>query len=257
MSIMKLFDLKNKVSIITGGGRGLGAIFADVLAEAGSHVVLCSRKEEGCKEVAKQLEKSDVQAIGLKCDVTDIDDINQVKDFVMSEFGRIDVLVNNAGATWGAPALEYPIDGWNKVINVNVTGTFMCSQVFGKAMVEQNGGKIINIGSMAGVLGTPPEIMDALAYNTSKGAILAFTKDLAVKWARFNVCVNAIAPGFFLTDMSRETLVEKKEKLLAHIPFKRFGEHDDLKGAIIFFASKASDYVTGDTLFVDGGYRAM
>jgi len=257
MDVKKLFDLTDKVSVVTGGGRGLGLAFAEALAEAGSSVILCSRKEANCKKAADQIKDLGVRAIGIRCDVSNIDDVNRVKDTVISEFGRIDVLVNNAGANWGASSIDYPIDGWNKVINVNVTGTFLCCKVLGKVMIEQGGGKIINIGSVVSVVGTPPELIDAIAYNTSKGAILTFTKDLAVKWARFKVCVNAIGPGFFLTDMGRETIAKKKEELLASVPLKRFGEHDDLKGAVVFLASEASNYVTGTILFVDGGYRAM
>lgn len=257
MNVRQLFDLTGKVSVITGGGRGLGLIFAETLAEAGSHVVLCSRKEGACKDAAKQIEELGVKALGIKCDVTDEKDVLRVKEAVLSEFGRVDVLVNNAGATWGAPTVDYPMDGWNKIMGVNVAGTFICSKIFGKKMIEQGQGKIINLGSVVSVLGSPPEVMDAIAYNTSKGAILTFTKDLAVKWARFNIQVNAIGPGFFLTDMSRETIAQKEEKLLAHIPAGRLGEDNDLKGAMVYLASKASDYVTGTMLFVDGGYRAM
>lgn len=257
MDVKQLFDMKDNVAVITGGGRGLGLIFARALAEAGSHVVLCSRKGGDCKEAAKKMEDLGVRAFGIKCDITNEENLLNVKAAVVAEFGRIDVLVNNAGATWGAPVADYPIEGWNKVLGVNVTGTFLASKIFGKTMIEQGTGKIINIGSVTSVVGSQPELMDSIAYNTSKGAILTFTKDLAVKWARFNVQVNAIGPGFFLTDMSKETIAQKSEKLLAHIPSNRFGSHDDLKGAVVFLASKASDYVTGTMLFVDGGYRAF
>jgi len=259
MGISELFNLDDKVAIVTGGGRGLGLIFAEALAEAGSIVVLCSRKEKNCQNAAKQLEKSGFRAVGLKCDVTNEQDVSTVRDTVLSEFGRIDVLVNNSGATWGASTEEYPIDGWNKVMAVNVTGTFLCSKLFGKVMIEQGGGKIINLGSVASVVGSPSNIMDAIAYNTSKGAILTFTKDLAVKWAKFKINVNAIGPGYFPSDMTMGTLAEKEknEALLARVPMKRLGDPDDLKGAVVFLASRASDYVTGTILFVDGGYRAM
>ena len=257
MNVKELFDLTGKTSIVTGGGRGLGLIFAKALAEAGSTVVLCSRKRDTCQEAAKQLEKSGFRAVGLECDITNEQSISTMKDTVLSEFGSIDILVNNSGATWGAKTEDYPLKGWNKVINVNVTGTFLCSTLCGKAMIEQGGGKIINIGSVASVVGSPSNIMDAIAYNTSKGAILTFTKDLAVKWAKYNVCVNAIGPAYFPTDMTSGTLSEKNDAILARVPMKRLGKPEELKGAVVYLASKASDYVTGTILFVDGGYRAM
>jgi len=257
MGIDGLFNLKNKVAIITGGGRGLGLIFAEALAEAGSDVVLCSRKEANCKEAARRIERKGMQAVGVKCDVTNPDDIARLKNTVLKEFGKIDILVNNSGATWGAPAEDYSIEGWNKVINVNVTGTFLCSQIIGRVMIERGGGKIINLASIAGGVGCKPEAMDAIAYNTSKGAVEAFTKDLAVKWARYNVNVNAIAPGFFETDMTRGTMSKSGANILFHVPMGRFGKPLDLKGAVVFLSSSASDYITGIVLFVDGGYRAM
>lgn len=252
-----LFSLNDKVSVVTGGGRGLGFIFAESLAEAGSNVVICSRKEANCKKAVQKIELKGARVVGFKCDVTDPDDIVGLRDAVLKEFGKIDILVNNSGATWGSPAEDYPIEGWNKVMNVNVTGTFLCSQIIGKVMIERGGGKIINLASIAGAVGCKPEVMEAVAYNTSKGAVEALTKDLAVKWARYHLNVNAIAPGFFETDMTRETMNKHGEAILAHIPMSRFGGPSDLKGAIVFLSSRASDYITGTVLFVDGGYRAM
>jgi NAD(P)-dependent dehydrogenase (short-subunit alcohol dehydrogenase family) len=257
MSSFRLFDLSGKVSIVTGGGRGLGLALAEGLAEAGSSIVLCSRKEANCKEAAAKLEAKGVRAEGVRCDIVNPDDVNRLKDFVLKEFGKIDILVNNSGATWGAPAEEYPLEGWKKVIDVNVTGTFLCSKIIGRAMIEGGGGKIINVSSVYGTRGCVSEVMDAIAYNTSKGAIDAFTRDLAVKWAKHRIHVNAIAPAFIETEMTRVTMQKGRNPILSHVPLGRFGVSEDLKGAVIFLASAASDYVTGTILYVDGGLTAM
>jgi NAD(P)-dependent dehydrogenase (short-subunit alcohol dehydrogenase family) len=257
MSAVGLFALSGKVSIVTGGGRGLGLALAEGLAEAGSSIVLCSRKEANCKEAASKLLAKGIQAEGIRCDVVNPDDVNGLRDFVRKKFGKIDILVNNSGATWGAPAEEYPVEGWKKVIDVNVTGTFLCSKIIGRAMIEGGGGKIINVSSVYGTLGCASEVMDAIAYNTSKGAIDAFTRDLAVKWAKHRIHVNAIAPAFIETEMTRVTMEKGRSHILSHVPLGRFGVSEDLKGAVIFLASAASDYVTGTILYVDGGLTAM
>jgi len=257
MGVLELFDLRGKVSVVTGGGRGLGYAMAEGLAEAGSDLVICSRKEANCREAAQSLEKLGIAARGVKCDIANPRDVDNLKDFALKEFGRIDILINNSGATWGAPTEEYPLEGWKKVIDVNVTGTFLCSQIIGKAMIERGGGKIVNVSSIFGSIGCKSEVMDAIAYNTSKGAMEAFTKDLAVKWAKHRIYVNAIAPAFIETDMTRVTMEKGGEHILSHVPLGRFGVPGDLKGAVVFLSSAASDYMTGTVLFVDGGYRAM
>lgn len=257
MSLETLFGLKGKVAVVTGGGRGIGFALAQALAEAGSDVVLCSRKEGKCKEAAAMLEGKGVRAAGFRCDVSDPVEVTKLRDSVLRDFGRIDILVNNSGATWGAKIEDYPLDGWKKVIDINVTGIFICSQIIGKAMIETGGGKIVNVSSIYGGVGCKSEVMDAIAYNTSKGAIDAFTKDLAVKWAHKNMYVNAIAPAFIETEMTRFTMEKGGEAILSHVPIARFGRLSDLEGAVVFLSSKASDYITGLILYVDGGYRAM
>ena len=172
------------------------------------------------------------------------------------ELGRIDVLVNNAGATWGAPVAEVTLEAWEKVIGVNLTGTFLFSQAAGRFMIEQGSGKIVNVASVAAFEGAPAELIDAVPYSASKGGVVAFTRDLATKWARHGICVNAIAPGWFPTDMSRVLLERQGEVLRARVPLGRFGGPDDLKGAVAFLASAASAYVTGQILVVDGGESA-
>lgn len=257
MSVLDLFDLSGKTAIVTGGGRGLGEQIAEGFAEAGANVVLCSRRVEACQDVAERLKELGVKTLAIQCDVSNPEDVQRVVAETLREFGRIDILVNNSGASWGAPAAEMPLDAWQKVINVNVTGTFLMSQAVGKVMIEQKSGKIINIASVAGFGGTDPRVMDTIGYNTSKGAVMTFTKDLAVKWGKYNINVNAIAPGFFPTKMSKVLIEHGKDALLNSTPLRRFGSDQDLKGVALFLASNAANYVTGDVLVVDGGTHAM
>ncbi|SFA48395.1 gluconate 5-dehydrogenase [Parageobacillus thermantarcticus] len=256
MHVLDLFKISGKTAIVTGGGRGLGEQIAVGLAEAGANVVVCSRKVEACEQVKEKLEKLGVKSLALQCDVTNPEDVKRVVQATVDEFGRIDILVNNSGATWGAPAEEMPLEAWQKVMNVNVTGTFLMSQAVGKVMIRQQSGKIINIASVAGLGGTNPEVLNTIGYNTSKGAVITFTKDLAVKWGKYGIHVNAVAPGFFPTKMSKVILERVGEKILENTPLKRFGGEDDLKGAVLFLASRASDFVTGSLIVVDGGTHA-
>ncbi len=253
MSVLDLFDLSNKVSIITGGGDGLGRTMATALAEAGSNIVVCSRKLEKCEATAHDLEKVGVKVLAIKCDISQPEDIDEVVTKTKKEFQGIDILVNNSGRTWGGPPEELNIEDWKKVMDVNIHGTFMFSQKIGKEMISKEKGKIINIASYAGLGGTDPDCLNGISYNTSKGAVIVFTKDLATKWAKYNINVNCIAPGWFPTKMTKWVLENKGEKIKDRLLIKRFGQPDDLKGAVVFLASKASDYITGQVLSVDGG----
>ncbi|GAB4072821.1 SDR family oxidoreductase [Barrientosiimonas marina] len=258
MGVFDFFKLDGKTAIVSGGARGLGAQIARTLAEAGANVVVCSRKMDACEEMSEKLETDyGVKSIPLECDVTKREDVQNVIEETVKTFGAIDILVNNSGATWGASVLDMPSEAWEKVINVNVTGTFLMSQEAGKQMVEQKRGKIINIASTAGFGGTDPRYMDTIGYNTSKGAIMTFTKDLATKWGQHNINVNAIAPGFFPTKMSKGLLALGQDKILESTPLNRLGSDDDMKGPVLFLASGASDYVSGDILTVDGGAHAF
>lgn len=257
MRTQELFDLSGKVAVITGGATGLGRQMAEGLAEMGANLVLCARKLERCQAAAAELSRLGVKAIGLRCDVTDPDQVEAMVEAARSEFGRIDILINNSGRTWAAPAERMSLDDWQTVINTNVTGTFLCSQAVGRVMIEQGGGKIINIASIAGLIGSPPEITDVIGYSTSKGAIIAFTRDLACKWARYKINVNAIAPGWFRTHMSEWVLDHRGELIKPFIPLGRFGGPDELKGAVVYLASAASNYMTGQVLIVDGGLSIM
>ncbi|MGX6442199.1 SDR family oxidoreductase [Neobacillus sp. K501] len=256
MNIQELFSLKGKIAIVTGGGRGLGQQIAEAYAEAGANVVVCSRNLGACEEISRSLNEKGVRSLALKCDVSNPEEIQYVVDETLKEFGRIDILVNNSGISWGAPALEMPEDKWDKVMDINLKAVFLFSQAVGKIMVEQRSGKIINIASIAGMGGQDPKVMDAIGYSSSKGAVIAFTKDLAVKLAPYNVHVNAIAPGFFPTKMAKMVLDYSGEKILERTPAGRFGSDDDMKGPALFLASNASDYVFGHVLTVDGGTSA-
>lgn len=257
MHVSELFSLKGKVAIITGGGRGLGEQIAIGFAEAGANVVVCSRRVEACEEVSGKLKEIGVESLALKCDITNPEDVKNVVEQTVEKFGRIDILVNNSGASWGAPAEEMPLEAWQKVMNVNVTGTFLMSQAAGKVMLEQGSGKIINIASVAGLKGSNPKVMDAIGYNASKGAVITFTKDLAVKWGPRGIYVNAIAPGFFPTKMSKGLLEKGGDAILEGTPLRKFGSDTDLKGVAVFLAASASDYITGDVVIVDGGTHVL
>jgi NAD(P)-dependent dehydrogenase (short-subunit alcohol dehydrogenase family) len=255
VNVKKLFDLSGRVAIVTGGSVGLGRQMAEGLAEMGAKLVLCARKKERCLEAAWELQKLGVEVLALGCDVKDPASIQAVADASVKHFGRIDILINNAGTSWGAPVEAMMLEHWNKVIETNLTGTFLFSQAVGKVMIAQRRGKIINIASVAGLRGSPPSF-SAIGYSASKGGVIIFTKDLACKWGMHNIQVNAIAPGWFPTDMSGKVIERNKEMLLAGIPAGRFGGPDDLKGAVVFLASDASNFVTGNILVVDGGQSA-
>lgn len=257
MHVRELFDLSGQTAIVTGGGRGLGKQIATALAECGANIVLCSRNVAACKEVSEKLQEFGVRTLALSCDVGDPEEVNGVVHEALSQFGSIDILFNNSGTSWGAPATDMPLDKWEKVFRVNARGTFLMSQAVGREMIKQKRGVIINIASVAGLTGSYPEVLDAVGYNASKGAIITLTKDLAVKWARYGIRVNAIAPGFFPTKMAKAVMEKNRDRILLGTPLGRFGGDDDLKGAAVFLASRASAYVTGHVLTVDGGQTAM
>jgi NAD(P)-dependent dehydrogenase (short-subunit alcohol dehydrogenase family) len=256
MRVQDLYDLSDRTAIVTGGGTGIGRQMAEALAELGANLVLCARKVERCEQAAAELSELGVKAIGLRCDVRNQDEVQAVCERTMEELGRLDVLVNNAGTAWGAPTEEMPLEGWQKVVDVNLTGAFLFSQTAGRMMIDLGGGSIVNIASIAGLRGSPPGKMDAISYSASKGGVIALTRDLAHKWAPHGIRVNAIAPGWFPSGMSKLVLDRYGDELVQQIPLGRFGGADDLKGAVAFLASPASSFVTGHTLVVDGGQTA-
>ena len=255
MNTKQLFDLTGRVAIVSGGSIGLGRQMAEGLAEMGANLVLCARKKERCEQAAEELQQLGVKTLAMACDVKNPASVQEVVDATVAQFGRLDILINNAGTSWGAPIEEMRLEHWNKVIETNLTGTFLFSQAAGKVMVGQRRGKIINIASVAGLRGSSPQF-SAIGYSASKGGVIIFTKDLACKWGMHNIQVNAIAPGWFPTNMSQVLIERNKDVLLKGVPLGRVGGEHDLKGAAVFLASDASDYVTGHVLVVDGGQTA-
>ncbi|MBV8258037.1 MAG: SDR family oxidoreductase [Actinobacteria bacterium] len=254
MRVHELFDLGGQNAIVTGGGSGLGRYFAEALADARANVVLCARKAERCRAAATELEGAyGTRVVATACDVRDPDQVVAAVEFAEREIGPTHILVNNAGTSWGAPAETYPLDGWRKVIEVNLTGTFLFAQAVGRGMISRGEGAIVNVASVAALVGAPAGKMDAIAYNASKGGVVSFTRDLAVKWAPHGIRVNAIAPGWFPTEMSQALLERSEPEFLGNIPLGRFGAADDLRGAVLLLASRAGAYITGQTLVVDGG----
>ncbi|HEX2182284.1 MAG TPA: SDR family oxidoreductase [Rubrobacteraceae bacterium] len=257
MNTLDLFRLDGRTAIVTGGGRGLGRYMAEALSDAGANVVLCARKLEPLEEVRDEIEARGGRALALECDVTGGESVEGVVAEAERAFGRVDVLVNNSGATWGAPPDEMPPEKFDRVLAVNVRGTFLMSQAAGRRMIERgSGGTIVNVASIAGLVGGNPDYMQTVGYNSSKGAVISMTRDLATSWARHGITVNAIAPGWFPTRMSGGLIERHEERMLADIPLGRFGNPEDLKGVVVFLASPAASYMTGQTIVVDGGATA-
>ncbi len=257
MHVRELFDLTGKAAIVTGGSRGLGFQMASALAEAGAALALTARKADVLEQAAAQLRGRGFRVLAVPGNVGQAEEAEAVVARTLEEFGRVDILINNAGTTWGASVLDMPLDAWHKVLETNVTGTFLMIQAVGRTMIDAGrGGKIVNLASVAGLVGTDAGVMDAIGYSASKGAVIALTRDLAVKWARHGITVNAIAPGFFPSKMTRWLIEHRGEAILGTVPMGRLGGDDDLKGAAVFLASRASDFVTGQVLVVDGGATA-
>ena len=256
MRVADLFNLSGRVALITGGSRGLGLEIAEGLGEAGAAVAIAARREEWLREAEQGLRAAGVECMAAACDVARPDAVRALVDAVVARFGGIDVLVNNAGATWGAPVLQMPLDRWERVVETNLTGTFVVTQAVGGLMVGRRRGKVINIASIAGLRGNAPDVLDTIGYSAAKGGVIALTRDLAVKWAPYGVYVNAIAPGFFRTRMTESLLERTPARVEAQIPLGRIGRPGELKGVAVFLASAASDYVTGQVIPVDGGRTA-
>jgi len=252
-TVKQLMNLEGRVSVVTGGATGLGLQMATALAEAGSNIVICSRKLESCEQAAKQIEQLGVKALALACDVTKPDQVEAMKDAAVKQFGRVDVLINNAGRAWVAPPEEMPLERWQQVMDLNITAPFICAQALGREMIKAKRGKIINIASVAGLVGRNPKAYSSIVYGTSKGALVNFTRDLAVKWAQHNIQVNCICPGFFVTPLNQKLYEQNKESIDREIPLGRTGGPDDLKGIAVLLASDASDFMTGAIIPVDGG----
>ena len=252
--VKRLFDLGGKVAIVTGGGYGLGKQMAEGLAEAGADLVICSRNVARCEETATKIQGLGVRALAIELDVTKQDSVQGMAERVEKEFGSADILVNNSGTAWAASPEDAKLEDWNRVIETNLTGAFLCSQRVGRIMIRQKSGKIINVSSIAGMLGFRGELLDTISYSASKGALNALTRDLAVKWAKYNINVNALAPSFFPTQMTEWIIKHRSDKMIARTPLGTLGGENDLKGPVVFLASEASKFITGQVLAVDGGW---
>ena len=258
MNVKKLFDLSGKVALITGGSRGLGLQIAEALGEIGAKVVITARKAGELEEAKAHLKGMGIDALSVVNDLQDTDSVKPMVEQVLKSQGKIDILVNNAGAVWGAPAEDHPLDAWYKVINLNLTAVFLLSQAVGKlSMIPRKYGRIINIASIAGLVGTDPRMMPTIAYNASKGGVVNLTRSLAVEWALHGITVNAIAPGVFPSKMSKGMIDRAEQIIMDLTPMKRLGTDWDLKGLAVLLASDASAYITGQTVAVDGGLVSM
>jgi len=255
--IQQLFNLTGKVALVTGGSRGLGLQIAESLGEAGAKVMLTSRKAADLEEAAAELAAMGIDARWVAADASDPAQVQGVVAETLQRLGPIDILVNNAGATWGAPAEDYPLEAWDKVMNLNVRSVFLFSQAVGKAsMIPRRSGRIINVASIAGLAGSAH--VKFIAYGTSKGAVVNLTRTLAAEWGAHGITVNALAPGFFPSKMTKGTLEHfGVERLASAAPLNRIGDDDDLKGAALLFASAAGKHITGQILAVDGGVSAV
>ena len=254
----QLFDLTGQVALVTGGSRGLGLQMAHALGEAGAKIMLSSRKAEDLEQAAAELQAAGIDARWIAADCGKEEDIRRLAAETIERMGPIDILVNNAGATWGAPAEDHPVAAWDKVMNLNVRGYFILSQEVAKrCMIPRGKGRILNVASIAGLAGNPSE-MKTIAYNTSKGAVVNFTRALAGEWGEYGITVNAICPGFFPSKMTYG-LLEKlgAEKMAAGAPLRRLGDDEDLKGLALLFASDAGKHITGQWMAVDGGVSAI
>ena len=257
-TVQQLFDLTGKTALVTGGSRGLGLQMAHALGEAGAKIMISSRKADDLETAVAELQGAGIDARWIAADCAQEAEIERLANETLHRMGDVDILVNNAGASWGAPAEDHPLAAWDKVMNLNVRGYFLLSQAIArKSMIARRSGRIINIASIAGLNGNPSG-MKTIAYNTSKGAVINFTRALGAEWGAHNITVNAICPGFFPSRMTAATIKALGEdQLAAASPLKRLGDDEDLKGACLLFASDAGKHITGQWLAVDGGVSAV
>ena len=257
MKPSELFSLKDRVAVVTGASSGLGVTFAKGLAEAGASVVIAARRKERLEAFAKELEALGVEALAVVCDVTSVDDVDRMIQATVDRFGQLDVLVNNAGTAVVIPAEDEPPEDFRRVLEVNVTGVFICAQRCGRFMLEAGRGSIINIASMLGLVGVGA--LPQASYNTSKGAVVNMTRELAAQWARRGVRVNALGPGFFPSEMTLG-LIDTESGLRfieRRTPMRRPGKPEELLGPLLLLASEAGSYITGQTIIVDGGWTCV
>jgi len=254
MSVKKLFDLSGRVAIVTGGSRGLGLQMAEALGEMGAKVALTARKQDELDGAVAQLKKKGVDAAAWACDIGRREAIAPVAEAILKNYGKVDILVNNAGATWGADAEDHPLEAWDKLVNVNLSGMFVLTQRIAKrSMIPAKYGRIINIASVNGVQANDPRLVRTAAYVATKHGVIGLTRQLAAEWGRHGITVNAICPGFFPSKMTKSTLGKDLQMIVDATPTGRVGNDQDLKGATVLLASDAGAHITGQALVVDGG----
>jgi gluconate 5-dehydrogenase len=253
-----LFDLGGRLALVTGGSRGLGLQIAEALGEAGARLALVARKPAELEQARVHFDARGIAADTFACDLADATAVVGLAQQIAGTLGAVDILVNNAGTSWGAAAEAHPLDAWRKVLEVNLTGVFVLTQEIARCcMIPRRSGRIVNVASIVAAKAPPPEVLCSVAYNASKGALVSFTRSLAAEWGRYGITVNAIAPGYFPTRMSRAVVERGGEAMLRATPLGRFGEEDDLKGAALLLASDAGKYITGQVIAVDGGMSAL
>src|SRR5437660_5870913 len=254
MNVRQLLDLGGRAALVTGGSRGLGLQIAEALGEMGAKIALTARKQNALDEALAHPRAHKIQCEAWVCDMGKRDAIVPCADEILKKFGKVDILVNNAGATWGAPAEDHPLEAWDKLVNLNLTGVFVLTQHIGKkSMIPARWGRIINVASIAGLMGQDPRIVRTIAYNATKGGLVNFTRALAAEWGSHGITVNAICPGFFPSKMTQATLGTTGELIRDWTPTKRLGNDEDLKGLVVLLASEASRHITGQAIAVDGG----
>ncbi len=258
MLLKHALDLGGRKAIVTGGSRGLGLQIAEGLGEMGAEVVLTARTQDELDAAVAHLGKMGVKAHAVSADLGNPESVHAFVDAALAKLGHCDILVNNAGAAWGAPAAEYPLDAWQKLVDLNLTGVFLLTQEIGRrSMIPRKYGRVLIVASVAGLRGNPVGTFQTIAYNTTKGGLVNFTRALAGEWGEYGITVNALAPGFFPSKMARLALVAFEDEITASTPLKRLGDDEDLKGAAVLFCSNAGKHITGQILAVDGGMTAV
>ena len=254
MGVKSLLDLTGRVALVTGGSRGLGLQIAEALGEMGAKLAITARKKEELDQAVSHLKQLGIEASSYVCDIGKREAIAPLADAVLKKFGSVDIPVNNAGATWGAPAEEHPLDAWDKLVNVNLSGAFVLTQIIAKkSMIPAKWGRIINVASIAGLIGQDPRFAPTAAYTATKHGLVGLTRQLAAEWGVHGITVNAICPGFFPSKMTKATLDRMADSILETTPNRRLGNDEDLKGLAVLLASDASRHITGQAIAVDGG----